>query len=383
MNYFNFFLKKNINCIFLISLLFFCTNIYAQDNWSSFTQSIEITTNKRLKFKLSADIKIENIGQVTWGAIWARIDTKNEEDGFFDNMQDRPVLSSEWQNYEINGYIDQNSASLVFGGLCISNGKFYFDNFELFIENIETGELEKTTISNSDFENNTKAPKLSGWDTDFKRTSPDFKKGYAYNLVKGTTQKGYSLVVEGRNIKIDDSSLIGEREEYTPQIGTLVSMLNNLSDRVERTVKNLDQRELDHLHDEKANSIGALIMHLAAAEKIYQLYTFENRGFNDEERKFWGPALNLDDAGRETYKGHNVEYYLKIYREVRAVTLKELKKRDDSWLKITNATRESNNHYYWFHVMEHQSSHLGQILFLKKRIPPPPNINLNNKKKID
>lgn len=29
-----------------------------------------------------------------------------------------------------------------------------------------------------------------------------------------------------------------------------------------------------------------------------------------------------------------------------------------------------SNHYAWFHVMEHQSSHLGQVLFLRKRIPP-------------
>jgi len=28
-----------------------------------------------------------------------------------------------------------------------------------------------------------------------------------------------------------------------------------------------------------------------------------------------------------------------------------------------------NNHFAWFHVMEHQSSHLGQILMLRKRIP--------------
>ncbi|WP_298418653.1 DinB family protein [uncultured Kordia sp.] len=382
MNHFNFFIKKRTNYFYLIFVLF-CSNIHAQDSWTSFTYNLKIEASKKLKFKLSADIKVENIDKVAWGAIYARVDTKNEENGFFDNMGDRPVLSNEWKNYEINGYIDQNSTSLVFGGICISNGKFYFDNFELFIENIETGILEKTTISNHNFEDNTGNIKLSAWDTDFQRMTVDFEKGYAYNLVKDDTEKGYSLVIEGKNLKIDDSSLIGEREEYTPQIGTLVSMLNNLSDRVEYHVKNLDQRELDHLHDEKANSIGALIMHLAAAEKIYQLYTFENRGFNDEERKFWGPALNLDDAGRETYKGHDVEYYLKIYREVRAITLKELKKRDDSWLEITNATRESNNHYYWFHVMEHQSSHLGQILFLKKRIPPPPTINLENKKKID
>ena len=382
MNYFTTFSRKSMRCFFLIAL-FFCANSYAQDDWTSFTYNIKIKANKKLKFKLSADIKVENIDKVAWGAIYARVDTKNGEYGFFDNMQNRPVLSNEWKNYEINGYLDTNSDNLVFGGICLSNGKFYFDNFELYIENVETGVLEKTMINNHDFENNTGNIKLSGWDTDFQRMTADFKKGYAYNLVKDEAQKGYSLLIEGKNIKIDDSSLIGEREEYTPQIGTLVSMLNNLSDRVEYHVKNLDQRELDHLHDEKANSIGALIMHLAAAEKIYQLFTFENRGFNEEEEKFWGPALNLDDAGREAYKGKDVAYYLKIYKEVRAVTLAELKKRDDSWLQKTNPTRDSNNHYYWFHVMEHQSSHLGQILFLKKRIPPPPSINLEQKKKID
>lgn len=382
MNYLTIFSKKSIYCFFLIGL-FFCANGYTQDDWTSFTYTIKIKANKKLKFKLSADIKVENIDKVAWGAIYARVDTNNDEYGFFDNMRNRPVLSSEWKNYEINGHIDENSSKLVFGGICTSNGKFYFDNFELYIENLQTGELEKTTINNHNFENNPTNSKLSGWDTDFPKMTADFEKGYAYNLVKDDAEKGYSLVIEGKNIKIDDYNLIGEREEYTPQIGTLVSMLNNLSDRVEYHVKNLDQRELDHLHDEKANSIGALIMHLAAAEKIYQLYTFENRGFNEEEEKFWGPALYLDDAGRETYKGHDVEYYLKIYREVRAVTLEELKKRDDEWLKKTNPTRSSNNHYYWFHVMEHQSSHLGQILFLKKRIPPPPPITIKKEKKID
>ncbi len=38
-------------------------------------------------------------------------------------------------------------------------------------------------------------------------------------------------------------------------------------------------------------------MHLAAAEKYYQVFTFENRGFNEEEKKKWNAALNLDQAG--------------------------------------------------------------------------------------
>ena len=46
--------------------------------------------------------------------------------------------------------------------------------------------------------------------------------------------------------------------------------------------KLLKKKEIDYLFDEKANRIGALVMHLAAAEKYYQVLTFENRSFNEE-----------------------------------------------------------------------------------------------------
>jgi hypothetical protein len=38
------------------------------------------------------------------------------------------------------------------------------------------------------------------------------------------------------------------------------------------------------MHD-KANRIGALVMHLAAAEAVLSGFTFENRDFNAEEEK--------------------------------------------------------------------------------------------------
>ncbi|WP_235982727.1 DinB family protein [Kordia aestuariivivens] len=336
-----------------------------------------------MKFKLTASVKLVGGDQSSWASIWARVDNKNDEDGFFDNMGDRPVLSDTWDTYEINGYIDEYSSSLNFGGICMYNGKFYFDDFKLYIENKNTGALEEVKLDNHDFEKKITDNNILDWKNKNPMLTDEIKKGYGFKLVKDDPSKNNSLCIEGKNIKIDQTYIIGEREGYSPQIGTLISMLNNLSARVERVVKDLDQRQLDHLHDEKANSIGALIMHLAAAEKIYQLYTFENRGFNEEEEKFWGPALNLDDAGREAFKGKDVAYYLKIYKEVRAKTLEEFKKLDDSWLAKIRPGSTDNNHYYWFHVMEHQSSHLGQILFLKKRIPPPPSINLEQKKKID
>lgn len=167
-----------------------------------------------------------------------------------------------------------------------------------------------------------------------------------------------------------NAQMIIEAEKgFTPQIGTMVSMLNDLSNRVERTVKDLKVRELDFLLDENANSIGALIMHLAACEKFYQGYTFENREFNKEEEKEWGAGMSMGDEARKKYKSKSVNYYLDIYKKVRVKTLEYLKEKDDKWLAKVPEGYGMNNHWAWFHVMEHQSSHLGQILLIKKRIP--------------
>ena len=69
------------------------------------------------------------------------------------------------------------------------------------------------------------------------------------------------------------------------------------------------------------------------------------------------------------FTGKPIEHYLAIYQEVRQKTIDELRKRDDAWLAQTQPGYGTNNHWCWFHVMEHQSSHLGQILMLKKRFP--------------
>jgi len=71
---------------------------------------------------------------------------------------------------------------------------------------------------------------------------------------------------------------------YSPQIGNLISMLDDLKARVTRSVAALSQEETDYLLDEKVNRIGAMVMHLVATERYYQVYTFENRGYNSKEK---------------------------------------------------------------------------------------------------
>jgi uncharacterized damage-inducible protein DinB len=176
-----------------------------------------------------------------------------------------------------------------------------------------------------------------------------------------------------------DSGLyvIGPKPGYTPEIGTLVSMLTYIQSAVVSSVKGLSMADLDHLFDANANTIGALLLHLAATETYYGMNTFENRkwdSWSDDIKKKWDPAMNLGDAGRQAIKGHDLDYYLNILQETREHSLAEFRKRDDKWLLSTDTeqfgSKEKINIYWkWFHVTEHESHHTGQIAFLAKRLP--------------
>ena len=169
-----------------------------------------------------------------------------------------------------------------------------------------------------------------------------------------------SLFINGQNI-------IKTPKGYSPQIGTTVSMLQDLKRRVTNSVQNLTIKETDFLLDENANRIGAMILHLAATEKYYQLYTFENRGFNKDE-KMWEAALNLGKDAREKLKNKPVKYYLDIWNDVRNKTLELLKTKDDKWFNAMVKRSNMNNYWAWYHVMEHQANHMGQIRLIIKRI---------------
>jgi uncharacterized damage-inducible protein DinB len=170
-------------------------------------------------------------------------------------------------------------------------------------------------------------------------------------------------------------NIIGPRKPYSPHIGTLVSMLNWMRRTILIPVQGLTVAQLDYLHDEKANTIGALLFHLAAIERFYQINTFEGKkwgDFDDATQKRFGAAALLGDAARKEIKGNKLGFYLDILKEVREHTLAELGKRDDTWLMRVDRDGDSapmNNYCKWFHVCEHESNHNGQVKWLKARLP--------------
>jgi uncharacterized damage-inducible protein DinB len=135
-------------------------------------------------------------------------------------------------------------------------------------------------------------------------------------------------------------------------------------------VEGLTMAELDHLHDDSSNSIGALLAHIAAVERGYQHIVFDERPPTAEETAALEPALTLGTEARRRLRGKSLEHYVHELSEARRVTLAGLAARDDEWFEQSlRAAPAMNAHWAWFHVAEDEINHRGQIRWLRTRLP--------------
>ncbi|MFT2007932.1 DinB family protein [Pontibacter sp. 13R65] len=185
---------------------------------------------------------------------------------------------------------------------------------------------------------------------------------------------GFGLISQegwGMDRTQEEINIIGPRKGFSPHIGTLVSMMNWMRMALLQSVQQMKVEELDYLHDPKSNTIGAMLLHLAATERFYQVNTLEGKTWDAKERKQWDAPLNLGDEVRKSIRGHSLDYYLDVLRETREKTIAEFRKRDDSWLLAVDKDwpwGPTNNYCKWFHVCEHESNHNGQIKWIRNRL---------------
>jgi len=132
-------------------LLPFLVSAQPADDWGAFAQRVPVEAHQGKHFRLQAAVKVELLDSTAEAEIWARVDRKNKRTGFFYNMMDKPIRNSQWQVYAIEGTIDQDAEFLAFGGLYSRRGRFYFDDFQLFVEDSD-GILTRIPIPSGDFE---------------------------------------------------------------------------------------------------------------------------------------------------------------------------------------------------------------------------------------
>ncbi len=203
---------------------------------------------------------------------------------------------------------------------------------------------------------------------------------YRRNFLKTTGILGAGLLLP--NISLAETTTFqngnvhqfGKREGYTDQISILISMMDWMRSTVLRSVDGITQKELDFLLDKESNSIGAMLMHLAATERFYQIHTFDEREWGDFDKKdtdMWNVGSRLGDAARNELKGKPLSFYTDHLTEVRENTKTMLKTKGDDWLYTETdffGGQPTNNYCKWFHVVEHESNHNGQIKYVKSRV---------------
>jgi uncharacterized damage-inducible protein DinB len=129
----------------------------------------------------------------------------------------------------------------------------------------------------------------------------------------------------------------------------------------------LEPAQLTAVPSGAVNSIGALLSHLSAGEKMFQNLLFRGFQFGDDELSTLAPAFRFEG---DPLAGQRVETYHAHLDRVRSETLSLFAGVDDAWLAYatTFAGRVSNRHYYWLHYLMDEARHTGQIILLRKRL---------------
>ncbi|MCP3738969.1 DinB family protein [Rossellomorea sp. BNER] len=164
--------------------------------------------------------------------------------------------------------------------------------------------------------------------------------------------------------------LIKEKEGLEKDYSILYSMMTYARKTTLDLIEDISIDELDFQYNENANSIGMLLAHMIAVEKIYQKLTFENITEDElgEYAESLEPALSLGEKA-SILKGRSVESYIQELELVREKTLKFFSTQNIGWLYEETDwwyDEKANNFFKWFHVFEDEINHRGQIRIIKK-----------------
>ncbi len=113
-------------------------------------QSIDATPfrGKRVRFRAAVRTDVEGDGNQA--QLWFRVDLVAADGtrsvGAFDNMQDRPIKSSDWKHYEIVGDVPGDAQRIAVGMLLLGKGKAWLDDASFEIVGPEIAATAKPIV---------------------------------------------------------------------------------------------------------------------------------------------------------------------------------------------------------------------------------------------
>jgi hypothetical protein len=104
--------------------------------FNNLMQAIDATDWQGKKVRFRAAVRTADLADAAQVQMWFRVDRKPKLEGernmgAFDNMQDRPIDSTEWKHFDIVLPVDQDAQRLNVGVLIQGKGKAWFDDASL------------------------------------------------------------------------------------------------------------------------------------------------------------------------------------------------------------------------------------------------------------
>jgi hypothetical protein len=156
---------------------------------------------------------------------------------------------------------------------------------------------------------------------------------------------------------------------YTSAISQVISFLEYARACTITAVQNCTPAQLDFLLDEKSNSTGTLLRHIAALEFQFRILTFYNRTLDNKELITWYGGY-ASELSLNYIKNKPISYYTLLLQEQRKITLDCFKMKTDDWLFADNLLHpKASNLFFWYHLAEDELCHVGQIKLIQKRVP--------------
>jgi uncharacterized damage-inducible protein DinB len=156
-------------------------------------------------------------------------------------------------------------------------------------------------------------------------------------------------------------------DELTSRVSYYYSMLQEVRERLLSIIDDLDEEMLDFTPDERNfETIGTLLFHIAAIEWSWVFEDID--GLEMDYEKFKHAFALRSDVDIPQLKGKKKLFYLNQLKEVREEVFIRLAKFSDEDLDkiVESDTEKFSIEWILFHILEHETMHIGQILLLKR-----------------
>jgi DinB superfamily len=169
----------------------------------------------------------------------------------------------------------------------------------------------------------------------------------------------------------------GYDSDTNPRVASFAAQLDDQLTILKKNTADLETRHLEWQPHPGVNSVGMLLAHLAIVDVWW--IRIAARGAPEADREALMRdiiGIGMDDDGLPlapdglhppSLAGKTIDQYMRMIDAARAATHEELRRWFDSDLATPYLFRDRSITREWtaYHVLEHFSSHHGQILLLK------------------